>query len=60
MNHCFWRAPRIVRGGESFRGLGMLMSPKASAAGGWPPLKARPASSAIIAGSENIPLNAGS
>jgi hypothetical protein len=36
------------------------MSPKLSSAGGLPPLNVRPASSAIIAGSENIPLNAGS
>jgi hypothetical protein len=49
-----------VRGGSSFRGLGTRTSPKLSSAGGLPPFAARPASSAIMAGSENIPLKAGS
>jgi len=59
-NHFFCVAPRIVRGGRSLRGLGIVTSPKLSSAGGLPPLNVRPASSAIIAGSENIPLNDGS
>jgi hypothetical protein len=50
----------MVRGGESLRGFGIRASPNSSSAGGLPSSNARPASSAIIAASENIPLNAGS
>jgi hypothetical protein len=60
LNQALCSAPRIVRGAEALRGLGMVASRNLRSAGGLPPLAARPSSSAIIASSENMPLNLGS
>src|SRR4051812_30102229 len=53
LNHAFWSAPRMVRGGLSLLGFEIRTSRKWSSAGGFPPSCERPASSAIIASSEN-------
>ncbi len=60
LNQAFCSIPRIVRGSISLRGLGIVASRKLNVAGGLPPLAVRPASSAIITGSEKAPANAGS